>query len=214
MSRLVRLLSALAIVLVACAGSADAGEAMVPLTGFHPAGIDLSTAQLAPSDVRLHLEIFFSLRNRQEMEERAKKVQDPSSPEYHHWLTQPESHARFGESADEYQAVRAWLLSQGFIITEESYGGLPDWIRFTATVAQAEKTFGVAIVATSGGNYANTSDPLIPARFAAVISSILGLDNISALGPGPKQGVPNPHPPHSGFLPSPRVSVQNANRDA
>ena len=48
-----------------------------------------------------------------------------------------------------------------------------------ATVAQAEDTFATTIAASSdGASYSNATAARIPARFADVIGSIDGLDNL------------------------------------
>jgi subtilase family serine protease len=161
--------------------TAKAGEQMVPLVGFHPVGIDLRNAPEVPLDRQLPLEIFFAIQHRAEFEQRRQQVQSPSSPEYRHWIGQPEWRTRFAESSEEYRAVLQWLRSNGFHITRESYGKAIDSISFTGTVAQAKQTFGVTIVSAGGDSYANTSDPLIPKRFAGLIGSIQGLDNLGAI---------------------------------
>src|SRR5947209_18225457 len=43
-------------------------------------------------------------------------VQDPSSPDYHKWLTPEQFADRFGPSQSDYAQVTAWLEGQGFTI--------------------------------------------------------------------------------------------------
>ena len=158
-----------------------AAEPVVPLKGTRPTQVDLSRVSQAPRDLRLHLEIFFALRNRAEMERLGEDLENPASPRYHHWLSQEEAHARFGPTAQEFRAVNDWLVNQGFTITQKNYGKLVDWIRFTGTAAQAERAFVTLIVSLGADRYANTTDILIPERFKDVIGSVLGLDNLGAI---------------------------------
>ena len=69
-----------------------------------------------------------------------------------------------------------WLNAQGFTVTASSRANR--YIRFTGTVADAARVFGVDIMAFGDGSaYSNTTDPAIPARFAGVIGAVGGLSN-------------------------------------
>lgn len=157
-----------------------ADEPMVAIQGSHLPEVDPSGPQ-APKDLQLHLEISFALRNKAEREQFTRDLQNPASPQYHHWLTPKETHERFGESGAEFRAVRDWVIGQGFTVTEESYGRAIDWIRFTGTVAQADRAFGTRIVAVNSDKYANATDILIPQRFKDIIADVVGLDNMGAI---------------------------------
>src|SRR5215467_12401265 len=68
-----------------------------------------------------------------------QQQQDPSSPNYHKWLT-PEQYAdRFGVSASDAARIAEWLTSQGFVVsnTARSRG----WITFTGTAEQTRNAF-------------------------------------------------------------------------
>src|SRR5689334_3208223 len=47
-----------------------------------------------------------------------QEQQDPSSPNYHQWLTPEEFADRFGLSAPDLDAAVSWLQSEGFTIDE------------------------------------------------------------------------------------------------
>lgn len=101
-------------------------------------------------------------------------------------------------------------MQNGFTITLERYGkGPQDSIMFTGSVAQAEKVFGLKIVSTDGASraFANTSDPLVPARIAALVERIDGLDNTGVVFPLSFQA--GPQPSLTTFIPSNLYSTYN-----
>ena len=144
------------------------------LVGNHPQTIDALTSP-APPNLLLDLRISFLLRNRPELEKLLRDLQDRSSPQYHRWLTPAEFDARFGRTPDEVKAVSKWLSGRGFHINSANVRE----IQASASVTAAENTFSTAITGSPDASlYANQSDPRIPARFAGVIGSIGGLDNL------------------------------------
>ena len=123
----------------------------------------------------LTVHVTFQLRNREALTKLLGDLQDPSSPQYHHWLTPKEFAARFGRTPAEVQAVSQWLAGHGLSIKRSSGGGITS----TATVAGVEETFATTIAASAdGASFANASAPRIPTRFAKIIGSIDGLDNL------------------------------------
>ncbi|HVN28583.1 MAG TPA: protease pro-enzyme activation domain-containing protein, partial [Candidatus Binataceae bacterium] len=154
-------------------GYADDG---VALTGNHPAQAEtFSSMGNAPLDAPLHMQVRFAIRNQAELDRLLAEQQDPASPRFHKWLKKGEFDQRFGVSAAQTKAVEAWLKSEGFDIGKRTAGSLD----FSGTVAQAQQTFAVRIARFGDGSrFANTSDPIIPNRFAGVIGAILGLDNM------------------------------------
>ncbi len=157
------------------------GEPLVRLQHDRPEGIDLSKEHDAPLDKVIPLEVEFATRNKQEFDELMNQIADPHSTRYHHWLTPEEMHARFGESQSQFNEVLAWLQEQGFTITDKSYGTNADYIRFKGTIGQIEKAFDVQLVLPEYDHYAAKNDPAVPARFAGVISRIVGLEEVGPL---------------------------------
>jgi subtilase family serine protease len=149
-------------------------EQMAIMAGNHPVeSTDLT--RVAPPGMILHIKIMFAVRNREGLEKLLSELQNPSSPNYHHWLTSREFESRFGQPKNRIQAVRRWLASNGFHVSRVD----ANEIAADASVAQVEKTFSVSIVTSEDrSRYANRNDPSIPARFASVISFIDGLDNL------------------------------------
>ena len=117
----------------------------------------------AAANASLDMQIRFALRNRAELDQLLADQQNPASAHYHQWLKTGEFLRRFGPSNSEVKALEAWLTSQGFTITTRA----SDHLAFTGDVATAQHAFEVRIARFGDGStYANTSDPVIPQRFA------------------------------------------------
>ena len=70
------------------------------------------------------------------LEQLLAEQQDPSSPNYHHWLTPEEFGERFGASPQELDAVVSWLTEHGF--TVDSIANSRREIEFSGTASQVE----------------------------------------------------------------------------
>jgi hypothetical protein len=107
--------------------------------------------------------------------------QNPGSGSYHKWIT-PEQYAdRFGLSLSDVAKLTAWLQSQGFSVVETARGR--NWIVFTGTAAQVEKSFQTQIhnFKTNGEtHFANTTSPSIPAALSGIVVGVRGLNNFPA----------------------------------
>jgi subtilase family serine protease len=189
-------LAALVVSVYVLAAPAYCQEATVPLVGNHPE-LDFAGAQPAPPNMIIHVEIFFKLRNEDQLDELVAEQHDRTSPNYQKALQREEFKARFGPLESDFRSVESWVRAEALNIVYESYqGSAGDYIAFNAPVADVERVFGVSIVMLGGsyaGKYANTSDPQIPARFAGIISAILGLDNTTEFFPAaPPKSKPSP----------------------
>ena len=74
--------------------------------------------------------------------------------------------------------IEDWLAAQGFQVWYRARAR--NWIAFSGTVQQAEKTFRTSIrryVIESESHYANSTDPFIPSALGGVVSAIRGLDD-------------------------------------
>ncbi len=162
----------LAVMSVFAAGSALAQT--VALSDNRPLeAAGLSTR--APAQRSLTVHVAFRLRNREALSRLQADLQNPASPQYHRWLTPKQFNARFGRTQAETQAVSQWLSGHGFRVIHSSNREMSA----VATVSKAEETFATTIAASSdGARFANTTAPRIPARFADVIGSLDGLDNL------------------------------------
>jgi subtilase family serine protease len=151
------------------------GEPVARLAQNNPTEVDLRYDDPVPRDITLDMQVDFALRNQAEFDELSREIDDPNSPHYQQWLTPQEMHARFGETKDQFEAVEAWLKSEGFAITEERYDQNEDYIKFRGTADQAEKTFKIKLVEPMYDRYMSSADPAIPPQFVGVISRVGGL---------------------------------------
>ena len=135
----------------------------------------------APADLKLSsLTLFFSLTSAQQadLDQLLAAQTDPSSPNYHQWLTPEQYGARFGLSSADLTKVSGWLTSQGFTVTGTARSST--FIHFSGTVAQAQQAFGAAIhsLSVDGEQHiSNLTDPVLPAAINGVVSAITGLND-------------------------------------
>src|SRR5438876_11582214 len=127
--------------------STETAANAAPMTHLQsrPTAMDplMDKAKPAPSDHVMQLELEFALRNKAEFDQLMAEIQNPHSKRYQQWITPEEMHRRFGESQAEFDAVVGWIASQGFTITDKSFGTNDDFVRFKGTVAQIDKAFRV-----------------------------------------------------------------------
>jgi subtilase family serine protease len=147
------------------------------IAGNHsPTVAKLVAAQAAPSGQMLTMRVDLNPSHRDALERLLAAQQDPNSPSYHRWLPTGEFDRRFAPDSAARAAIAQWLKEQGFEVAEAPNGRA---IKFTGTVAQAQRAFSVAIYSADGGkHYGNLSDPAVPAQFAPSIAFIDGLDNL------------------------------------
>jgi subtilase family serine protease len=115
---------------------------------------------------------------REELNRLLAQLHDPSSPQYHHWLT-PEAYGqRFGISDSDLEAVKAWLGRRGFAVEEVGAGR--GWINFSGSVGEVERAFKTEIhnYVVDGQEYhANASDPQVPRALADIVGGVVSLHN-------------------------------------
>ena len=103
---------------------------------------------------------------------------DPSSPNFHQWLSPAEIAETYGPSSADIAAISSWLAGHGFQINEIAKDQMS--IRFSGTAAQVESTFHTAIdhLSVNGeAHIGNMSDPQIPAALAPVVAGVKALHN-------------------------------------
>lgn len=71
----------------------------------------------APSTQSLKLALNLPLRNEAELDSLIQSIYDPSSPNYHHYLTSEEFTERFAPTQADYDAVVGWAKVNGFNVT-------------------------------------------------------------------------------------------------
>ena len=110
--------------------------------------------------------------------------QDPSSPEYHHWLTPREFGRRFGPSDNDLAALTGWLKAQGFAVEPTPSGRR--YLIFSGTSAQVEAAFQTEMhrYAVSGKTYvANATPASVPRAVAGVVKGMASLTSFHPMLP-------------------------------
>jgi len=159
-------------------------EPMVPLSRIGPPQSPELPATTSPArpDMVLRLRIYLDIRNKEAARKLTEDQQDVSSPSYRKWLKTGQFDEMFGPLQTSYDAIAAWLTSQGFTVNAIRRDRRD--IEFTGTVAQADGAFQVQIMNMSDGqHYRTTSVPMIPERFQGVILGVIGLDNLLITSP-------------------------------
>jgi subtilase family serine protease len=104
--------------------------------------------------------------------------QDPSSANFHKWLTPEEYGAQFGLSQNDLNKITSWLKAQGFTVVSVAAGR--NSIVFSGTATQIEAAFQTQIHHYKIGkeeHFANSSPAKIPAAWSGVVTSIRGLNS-------------------------------------
>jgi subtilase family serine protease len=157
-------------------------ESRIPLQHTIPAKV-LASSDLGPAPAdrslpSLTLRFNMTAAQQADLSQLLTDQQNPSSPQYHQWLTPEQFAARFGLSGADLAKVSTWLTNQGFTITGTARSAT--FITFTGTVAQAEKAFGTSIhtLSLDGEQHiANITDPNLPSAIASVVTTITGLND-------------------------------------
>ena len=105
-------------------------------------------------------------------------LQNPSSANFHQWLTPEQFGNRFGLSVSDQSKVIAWLTSQGFTIDHRARS--QNWIAFTGTAAQVSSGLHTSIhrfQVNGESHFANTTVPEVPEALAEVVGGFLGLND-------------------------------------
>ena len=129
------------------------------------------------SNRTLSMNIGLALRNQDQLSTLLAGLYDPSSANYHQYLTPDQFAQQFGPTSEQRQAVIDYLTQQGFTVTQV----FPSLIDFSGPESLAEQTFGVTINDYKASNgfsfFSNSTQPKLPAYLASDVVSISGLDS-------------------------------------
>ncbi|MGO9232170.1 MAG: protease pro-enzyme activation domain-containing protein, partial [Bryobacteraceae bacterium] len=131
---------------------------------------------------KLRLALFVQRPDPAGEEEFLSELQDNSSPNFHKFLTAAEWTARFGPSVEDEQKIVDWAKSQGLTVTNRYANRMI--VDVEAPAGVIEKALGVTINSYQVGDevdFANDSDPLIPAHLSGVLSSVAGLNSVQRI---------------------------------
>ena len=131
-----------------------------------------------PATQRMNISIVLPLRNHTELANLLKSLYDPSSPDYHRFLSVTEFTGRFAPTTDDYQAVVEFARAQGFTLKELPANRLV--VPVTATVEQIQNALNVQMrhyqhPTESRVFFSPDRAPSIPAGLN--IADVVGLDS-------------------------------------
>lgn len=120
------------------------------------------------------------LHNQQALEKFLADVQNPASPQYHHFLTTDQFNAEFGPTQADVSKAVSFLEKSGATGIEVS--GNRQAITFTGSAAQLESAFHTRIgtyhdQVSGRAFFANDTAPTVPADVSGVVGNVVGLDN-------------------------------------
>ena len=159
----------------------------------HPQANPENDAGRMPSSTRLSgITMMFSRSAAQEADLDALLAaqQDPSSPQYHRWLTSDQFAARYGMAQSDLDKASSWLEQQGFTI--DSVNRSRNAIRFSGSVGQIESAFQTQMhyyAAAGEKHFAPSTALSVPTALAPVVSDVR---NLSDFRPRPQHTVPRP----------------------
>ncbi len=109
-----------------------------------------------------------------------QQLQEPSSPNYHRFLTPVQVGKRFGAAQHDIDAISAWLRSQGLRVNSVSNSRM--MIDFSGTAGLVGAAFATEMrnyIVNGEQRMATADDPQIPAALAWVIQSVSGLNTVN-----------------------------------
>src|ERR1700693_2955548 len=103
--------------------------------------------------------------------------QDKASPSYHKWVTPEEFGKQFGPTDSDIQTITAWLQSHGFQVSATKGRTV---LEFSGSASQVQQAFHTTIhkyIVNEEQQWANASDPQIPAALTPAVAGVLTLHN-------------------------------------
>jgi hypothetical protein len=129
---------------------------------------------------QLNLSIVLPLRNQAQLKTLLSRIYDPSSPDYHHFLSVAEFTQQFGPSAQDYQSVVDFAKTNGFEVTGHPPNRLVVPIRGTVDQVQTAFHTAMTVYQHPTENRAFFSPDREPSLALHVpIAHIAGLNNFS-----------------------------------
>ena len=136
--RAVRLLAAGALLAAGPVWAQSLHQALLHGRHAHP---EAPVAGGLAATQRLDLTIGLPLRNQPELDQLLQDLYDPASPNFHHYLTPQQFTERFGPTKEDYAAVTAYAVANGFTVDEPDPGRV--LVTVHAPAAMVERAFHV-----------------------------------------------------------------------
>jgi subtilase family serine protease len=151
------------------------------LAGSTP-GLVAQAHNLGLEDPNKQITVYVWLKRHDEsaFQTQLRQVYTKGSPNYHRWLTNKQYAAQFGPTAAEAGIVSGFLESKGLNIVKVD--PLNQFVSAHGTVADVQIAFHVQIDRFSrkeGVYRSNTGDAAIEGPAGALVSAVLGLDDIA-----------------------------------
>ena len=157
-----------------------AGRPPLSVPGQAISGTDQGAAPGDEDLSRMVLLLAPSVTQQQALAAELADLQNPSSPQYHRWLTPAAFADAYANSPADVAAVAGWLESERFRVAPLPAGR--GWIEFSGTVAQAEEAFRTQIDLVASGN--GSARPVVmgnisvPAALAPLVGGLVSLDGV------------------------------------
>ena len=126
----------------------------------------------------LLLQLRRSPQQQRELDQLIGELEDPSSPNYHRWLTAQEFGNHFGATPRDIATISAWLRTHGFQVNYVYPSGM--LIDFSGNAGEIREAFhtGIHWLSVNGrSHFANMSDPRIPAALAPALVGVVSLND-------------------------------------
>jgi pseudomonalisin len=162
------------------ASGSPAGAAPTPIPGTAPTLVqgatNLGPAPAQSSSVTLSL----PLRNQAGLTSLIAGLTNPSSPNYHQFLTPASFASQFSPTSDTVNAVTGWASSAGLTVTSVSSNRT--LVTVSGTLSQLGHAFGVTFNSYRMPNgqtfVSNTQTATVPAALVGDVSSVVGLSTL------------------------------------
>src|SRR5580658_8238277 len=152
-----------------------------------PAVTNGQAARVGPmsKSQRMRLAIILPLRNQSQLANLLRRLYDPASPDYRHFLSVAQFTQQFGPTRQDYQAVVKFARSNGFSVTNAPANRL--LVHINGTVAQINKAFHMVMTTYRHPTenrtfYSPDREPSLD--LSVPVTHIAGLNNFSL--PRPK----------------------------
>lgn len=171
-----------------CPVRAENSGAQKQLKGHVPAILSrLKSKGFLPSEQTLNLAIGLPLRNCEGLTNLFKEIYDPSSPNYHHYLTPEQFTEKFGPTADDYKMVANFARVNGLTVKANHSNRM--LLDVSGKAADIEKAFHVTLrtyrhPSENRDFFAPDTEPSVNSSLP--ILHISGLDNYSLPHPSLK----------------------------
>lgn len=163
----------------------------------------LPPAGPAPAGQVLQIGVGLALPDPSAVSDYQSAEYNPTSADYHKFLTPAEFASRFGVPATTYDRVLSWLQAGGLQVEQTTAAG--DWVEASGTVAQLDRLLATSInrYSVKGVSFvANTVAPTVPTGDSIV--SVVGLNTLQRFSTpqAPSKTASSPTPSVPGCLPS------------